>query len=280
MNKPEFFTDMSERDYRAADAMSKSDLSAVNDDIADWLWSKSAPVDEGKVKTLDIGKAAHCKALEPELFNKEFVVGLDIDRRSKANKEAWSEFESEHKDKTIITADDNRRIDIMVDSIMAHPRARMWLEMEGYSESSIFWTDEETGIRCKCRPDRMAKNEPLIFDLKTADDIGRFIKYGIHDFQYFMQDAHYSDGHQKLTGDTPLFGFIVVSKSANCGRYPVKTVVLSEADNIQGMQLRNSALKKYKQYLESGDIGDAPVVSRSDYQFSQTERLIMENNNG
>ena len=54
------------------------------------------------------------------------------------------------------------------DAILNHPFASRLLK-EGISEQTIIWEDTDTGLLCKCRPDRIPDgNKGVILDLKTT----------------------------------------------------------------------------------------------------------------
>lgn len=85
---------------------------------------------------------------------------------------------------------------------------------KGESELSLFWTDKETGILLKCRPDFLPYDCQLVPDYKTADSVNpqtfysAFIKYGYH-----IQAAMYRDGIKAVTGiDVDSFFFIPQEK--------------------------------------------------------------------
>lgn len=62
--------------------MSKSQLDMVALSPALLQWQKSAPVDTEKLKALDMGTALHCLLLEPEEFDKRFIVAPQFNLRT------------------------------------------------------------------------------------------------------------------------------------------------------------------------------------------------------
>lgn len=138
-------------------------------------WINAAPVDTEKLKALDMGTALHCKLLEPEEFSKRFILAPEFNRRTTAGKEAEAAFlkDCEHTGKTVMDAEQGRKLQLMRDSVMAHPAARWLLEAEGHCESSFYWTDPETGELCRCRPDRYLSDHPVIVDVKKVADMDR-----------------------------------------------------------------------------------------------------------
>jgi exodeoxyribonuclease VIII len=84
--KPGIYFDISNEDYHAGDGVSKSQLDMVALSPALLQWQKSAPVDTEKLKALDMGTALHCLLLEPEEFDKRFIVAPQFNRRTNQGK--------------------------------------------------------------------------------------------------------------------------------------------------------------------------------------------------
>lgn len=131
-------------------------------------WQKSAPVDTEKLKALDMGTALHCLLLEPDEFDKRFIVAPQFNRRTTAGKEDEAAFLNDvaGMGMTVMDAEQGRKLQLMRDSAMAHPAARWLLEAEGFCEASHYWTDPETGELCRIRPDKRLKHHPVLLDVK------------------------------------------------------------------------------------------------------------------
>jgi hypothetical protein len=81
-------------------------------------------VEDVETPALAFGRAYHCAVLEPEKFLRTYVVEPDFgDKRFKENKARAATWKAQHAGKTIIDADDDRRIAGMVASIRKHPIA-------------------------------------------------------------------------------------------------------------------------------------------------------------
>ena len=78
-----------------------------------------------------------------------------MDKRTKAGKAEWDAFVELAGDATVLSRDEMRRLALMRDSVWAHPMAARVLNAEGYVQASYYWTDAETGVRCKIRPDKL-----------------------------------------------------------------------------------------------------------------------------
>ncbi|EFO2355645.1 exodeoxyribonuclease VIII [Escherichia coli] len=235
--EPGIYYGISNENYHAGPGVSKSQLDDIADTPALYLWRKNAPVDTTKTKTLDLGTAFHCRVLEPEEFSNRFIVAPEFNRRTNAGKEEEKAFlmECASTGKTVITAEEGRKIELMYQSVMALPLGQWLVESAGHAESSIYWEDPETGILCRCRPDKIIPEFHWIMDVKTTADIQRF-KTAYYDHRYHVQDAFYSDGYEAQFGVQPTFVFLVASTTVECGRYPVEIFMMGEEAKLAGQQ--------------------------------------------
>ena len=71
---------------------------------------------------MKLGSMVHCMLLQPELFNDQFTVAPDINKRTNAGKEEWALFCSQHSGKTIVTNEDYEHARKLSDGAMANPR--------------------------------------------------------------------------------------------------------------------------------------------------------------
>ena len=242
---------ISSYEYHKHHAISKTTLDHIRQDCHAVKWSREAPVDSAKLATLDFGDAMHAICLEPDRLKTDFAIMPQLNLRSNAGKEEKAEFEEANADKKIISADEYKQLNLMFDSVMSNKQARDLLEADGVCEGSYFWRDDETGLDCKCRPDKEIESRGLLVDVKTTDKISKF-HFSVEDFRYYVQDAFYCDGvgHFK---DKPTMLFLVVAKHINCGRYPVKVMRLPEEAKEYGRICYRADMRKYRRFLDSGE---------------------------
>ncbi|EMD0689785.1 PD-(D/E)XK nuclease-like domain-containing protein, partial [Salmonella enterica] len=204
--QPGIYYDIPNEAYHAGPGVSKSQLDDIADTPAIYLWRKNAPVDTEKTKSLDTGTAFHCRVLEPEEFSKRFIIAPEFNRRTSAGKEEEKTFleECARTGRTVLTAEEGRKIELMYQSVMSLPLGQWLVESAGYAESSVYWEDPETGILCRCRPDKIIPDFHWIMDVKTTADIQRF-RTAYYDYRYHVQDAFYSDGYRAQFGEIPTF---------------------------------------------------------------------------
>ena len=260
---PGVYHDISNEQYHAGPGVSKSQLDDIAESPATYIWRKTAPVDTEKLQALDMGTALHCILLEPDEFARRFIIAPAFNRRTTAGKEAEAEFLQGCADtgKTVMDAEDGRKLQLMRDSVMSHPDARWLLEQSGRSESSIYWDDSETGELCRCRPDRMLTDFPFLVDVKKVDDMSRFERH-VEEFRYHVQNAMYADGFSKHFGEKPEFIFLAVSSSIECGRYPVRVRPLEPEWIATGYDLYRRDLNTYHKCRVNNDWHDMIPLQR------------------
>ena len=161
---------------------------------------------EGRVVTeaMEFGTAFHMRVLEPEIFEKTYVVKPKFDRRKTSEKEAEAAWDEENKDKKGITESDLQELHSMFYSLMDEPHIAVMIN-NSYREKSLFWTDEETGIDCRIRPDLLVYDDKeriiAIADLKSTQNASKErFRREIADRGYDLQAAFYSDQVSRVLG--------------------------------------------------------------------------------
>ncbi len=270
---PGFYKGLSNEQYHSGPGISKSGLDHIDHCPSSLPWSREAPVDDEKLKAMDFGSALHCLLLEPHLFDLQFVVAPKLNLRTNAGKEEWENFQLEHDDKIIMTADEWRQLQIMQGSVMAHPTARWIFEQAGVNEASIYWTDEQTGELCRVRPDRILTDHHIIVDVKKVDGMDRFEKH-IEEFRYHVQDAMYSEGYHRHFGVEPTFLFLAVSSTVGAGRYAVDVIEIEPDWKRRGHELFRQNLETYHQCKINDDWMHIRKLERPAWAVRQDERRL------
>lgn len=261
-----FVADLPNDEYHATRAISKSTLDQAAEDPERVIWSRNCPQDQEKIKTFDFGDAAHAICLEPDRLKSEFVVMPAFNLRTNAGKEEKAEFVAEHESSKILTADEYKKLNLMFESVMAHPKARALIEAQGIAEGSYFWKDQETGLDCKCRPDKHIKSDGLLVDIKTTPSLKKFC-YSVDDFRYHVQDAWYCDGVARFE-EFARMEFLVIQKDIEIGRYPVMVVKLPEEAIEYGRILYRENLNAYAEFMNS-EVAPKTKELVMGYQFNQ-----------
>lgn len=216
---------MTEIEYRNVDAVSRSELWHIRESPEKFIYHVKNP--EQPTPALLFGQLFHMVLLEPEKVEDSYAIAPEVDRRTKAGREAFAEFQKVAKGRTLITADMLAQAEAMRDSVMANGYARKLLK--GEHELPLFWTDKLTGEQCKCRLDCLCevKDKLIVVDVKTADSAenGAFAKASVN-HGYDFQAAMYSEGVNAVYGKIPIFVFIVVEKK------PPYAVNIFQADEL------------------------------------------------
>ena len=198
----------------------ESSSTVKNFDPATYEWNQSAEKDETKMKALDFGTDFHLYFLEPEEFAKRYKVMPVFNRRKADEKQAELDLIDEWKEQGItpVTSEDMAKLKAMRDSAMAHPTIAAIMALNGVAERSYFWSDPETGVNCKCRPDWIVldldeatrpafmANDPdykdattLVFDLKSIAMFDK-MQAQIENLKYYVQDSFYTKGIEQVAG--------------------------------------------------------------------------------
>lgn len=159
-----------------------------------------------------LGSAFHDAVLLPARFEKLWSIEPEWQNesaRSKAGKAERAEWAVANPGVRILSADDMATVLAMRDSLQAHPVIGHSL-VGGFAEVTLRWLDPDTGLKCKARADYYRRDLKLAFDLKTTFDasLDTFPK-SCANFNYHVQDAHYSAGFEAL--GEPLDGFVFVA---------------------------------------------------------------------
>jgi exodeoxyribonuclease VIII len=118
--------------------------------------------------------------------------------------------------KYVLKDEDFRRVFEICNSVLATPLGDLVTRDDIVFEEPVFWTDQATGIDCRCKPDflYMGENEVRCYDLKVTDSAApenwsRIAKR----LNYWLQTAHYCSGLSQVHNLPVSFIFWVVEAS-------------------------------------------------------------------
>ena len=222
----------SNAEYHADPAISASHLHAVAASPYHY-WKRYLDPDRRTVEptaAMRLGSLVHCAVLEPdELLQRYGVCGP---RNTKAGKEQAAAMAAEGIE--AVSETDMVTALSMSDAVRQHPAAAALLTT-GKAEQSFWWDDQQTGLRCKCRPDWMSGS--VLVDLKTTTDASpAAFARSVATFRYHVQASHYLAG---LHG-AERFVFIAVEKTAP---YAVAVYELDAAAMAAGDELRQRDMR-------------------------------------
>jgi hypothetical protein len=204
-------------DYHRHHAVSKSHLDQVARSPKHY-WARYVDpnrVDPEPTPAMLMGTALHTHVLELDQWDARYVMAPEgIDRRTKQGKAEWEAFSVAATGRTVISKADADTVMRMARSVFEHPAAAMLLGLAGKAETTWMWTDEASGLECKCRPDWLTDDHRLIVDLKTTEDASpKGFQKSVAAWRYHVQSSWYLDGLERAGGTRPdQFIFIVVEK--------------------------------------------------------------------
>lgn len=151
-----------------------------------------------------IGSALDKWLLENSTFFDEWFVTTDRDRRYKDGKDDHLRILAENPGKDFVTPHEFQMVKDMAAA----------LKNSGYghlidpsrSQQTVHWTDANSGMPCKCRPDWRhevaaedygtdfaSQFDEVVWDLKTIDNPAKWASH-VADYRYHVQEAFYLDG--------------------------------------------------------------------------------------
>jgi hypothetical protein len=239
---------LGETEYHAHPALSSTGARLLLDSPARFKYRMAHPYTSD---AFDLGTAVHTKVLGTGYP----LAVLDFaDFRSKAAQQARDE--ALEAGQVPILASVARVVDAMAEAVLAHPKAREVLELDGLSEASVFGTDPVTGVAMRARFDHLQwsdKEPAMAVDLKTtagsASEDG--FKKSAAAYGYHIQQAHYLDtlDFALEPWDTQMV-FVVCEKDAP---YFVAVHRLDEQFALIGQDEAKRAREIYRRCLDTDE---------------------------
>ena len=189
---------------------------------------------------LEFGRAFHEAVLEPEVFEKHYVI-FKGDKRTKAQRELYQSI-LDAGNEPIKECDYETLLRIQ-DSVAKHPEA-MEIITSSKHEVTHTWNDEASGAACKCRTD--CEHPDYVADLKTTVSASKYdFMYSIRKYKYQRQAAFYLDGCKRQS-----FYFIAVEKTPP---YGVNVFLMSDTVIQEGRDLYEPMCELYQQCITTGE---------------------------
>jgi hypothetical protein len=210
-----------------------------------------------------LGTAFHLAELEPAKFADTYITTPEFGHtrkhagsgttteQGKANKEkrdAWVAA-NQAPGKVLLSPEDWRFLTGAHASIRKHKIA-MALLANGVYESTIIWTDPDTKLRCKARPDCYQPQRGLVTDLKSARDVSPdgFAK-ACFNLCYDQSAAFYLRGLKALGLPAKDWAFVATCKKPP---YLTATYVLSQSDMDRAADRVEGLMQKMAKAVEQG----------------------------
>ena len=264
---------LSYQEYEARPGVRQSNLKHLAKSPAHY---KQALAEHADTEALAFGRALHVAILEPHLFGEQFIVAPKIDKRTTAGKAAWADLQSSGK--TVLSENDGAAISGIRASIAAHPAASKILGLCSDRETSIFWSDVETGVACKARLDGVCPALTAVVDLKSTKDASVFeFQKSLLNYGYHYQSAHTLAGCAALKLPFDSFIFIAVEKEPP---YAVAVYQIDEDSLLYGALKVQELLRLYKACDASGIWPAYPGQIQKISLPAWATKSMKENDNG
>jgi hypothetical protein len=184
-------------------------------------------------------------------------------KASKTYKELEQAFLEENQDKYLIPdvgSESKEWIDHMVYSCKSNPTIFKLLQGTTY-QKSLVWTDPETGVKCKTRPDICMVKKNVVLDIKTTIDASpRGFAKQVANMDYPLQAVMQCQGclHTGLMPEINKYFWLAVEKSApfNVALYELTQDDLEYFTDEYSYILKRCAkgLKQIVEYKQESDI--------------------------
>lgn len=233
---------LSAEEYFAIDAASNSGLKLVRRSPAHFKYRE----EKEPTASMQMGTHLHMALLEPERFDKHYVIAEAEDKRSAYYKGLVKDVGADR----VLTMKDHRKLLGMQEAAYRNKRFAAYMRAAGRNELSVVTTDPETGILVKCRFDRKLDQNPA-FDVKKCQDArgSEFVK-AITNYGYYMQVAFYADVWFWETGERiKEFPLLAIEED------PPHGVMFHDLDEVAlalGRLHYREALNTYARCLDSG----------------------------
>lgn len=210
-SQPQIAYGLPDVEYHAVDAASASRLNAMARSPAHCRARIDEPLD---TDALLLGSATHSRILQPELFESRYMIGPQVDLRTKAGQAAWADAEilAQRSGRRLVRLKDPEQIEAMARAVASHPAGNALIRATEAIEASVFWVDERTGVRCKMRMDGWCPGlgGGTIVDLKTTIDAGpEEFGRSAYSLGYWRQAAMYMRGVRAL--GLPVRNFVLLA---------------------------------------------------------------------
>lgn len=214
--------------------------------------AKTKPAWTKQKREMRLGDLCHTAVLEPDRFARDYLISPTW----ATTKRLAKVFEAENPGKTIISRDEKRKVELIIESVRG--AAPTIMAAPGWVERSYYFTDEETGLLLKARADKVIPMPTMenpewlvILDYKTTHDAdaARFT-WVARRFDYGIQQVHYSNVIGGATGLPVQFAFLV---SETKDKYRTELYDLKPADVSQSAGKLRNTLRRIAECHATGE---------------------------
>jgi exodeoxyribonuclease VIII len=213
-----------------------------------------ADEEEDENKALLLGRMLHARLEhhpDPGPYQQLFVTKPKFSGEGARKREA--DFWDVHADSVVITEAQERQIEGMYRGLLRNPQSRALLNAKGIAEETVIWIDPDSGLVCKCRPDRRVfqyLGAPVTLDYKTLGQFDeKHIREALHSHHYNVSAAYTSDGIRAVGEDPGTYIFVFVETKSP---YRVACVPANTYDMELGVRRYKALLKQIANAEKTG----------------------------
>jgi exodeoxyribonuclease VIII len=230
--------------------------------------------DRPDTAALGMLRAVHAMVLEPDYFDRDFVVWTGATRRGKV----WDAFKEQHADRTILNEREYREASKIATAVLRYPPAEILEAENARTEVPLYWTDERTGLECKGKADIILEYDDYckVVDLKTVRSVNpRQMASDCARMGYHGQLAHYAAGVEAVTGKPVVsVGLLCVEGTAP---HDVGLFWLDVISAEVGRALRDDLLSKVgdasREQYWPGQVPEATAITLPAWALDEAHRF-------
>lgn len=258
-------TELTNEEYHRAEGISSSDFRLLEKSP---IHLENKPLFKLEGKQFNLGSLVHKMVLEADTVGEEFIKedfeGAELNKNTKAYKEAKAEFVTECEGLNVIPVDEWEKAEKMAKNVMAIAGG---LLQNGTAEESFFVEDKLFDITRKCRPDYYREDLGLVIDLKTTADGSEYgFSKSIQSFAYHRQASWYLDTLDMAGINAQRFVFITVESKKP---YMVDIWEMDAMSIAKGKDTYEDLLIEWKNYKDKGIANVVKTISLPDWAFKE-----------
>lgn len=228
------YNDITIEDYHANKThLSSTQVRIAKRSLKEFDWTRRGLIKQESKPHFDFGNAFELALLDKEMFSKKVAILKDsewVEKSLKVNpklvkprssvtySECYHEFMLGREDMYIINDKGPQSwetIERMLESCYQDAAIQGLIKNTEY-QTSIFWTDEETGLKLKTRPDVCKRKKNVVVNIKTAEDGSpKAFSKDLANHEYPLQAIHEITGclRSGIMDSVDMYFWLVVEKT-------------------------------------------------------------------
>lgn len=265
-----FVKDMPNSDYHACDGISKSGLDQIHKSPAHYAFSPPFK----STRAMEIGTAIHAAILEPEVYNRDYLLLEDVKARTSG---VYKDAVKVHGTERVLVSGEVKKVQGMLDACNNNLDVQQAMTPGGHTELSAFVECPRAGVILRCRYDWIGNEDTAVDVKKTQDSSPEGFRKSIYNYRYHVQDYMYRHIYFLITGRQLKFEFIAIEENAP---YNPMVYELDDASRLVAADEYNSNIDKYAQCCSCDDWhgyeGGRQKISLPDWVFNKLENEELE----